>query len=117
MKLSPCGLPDDQFIEIFLEKAKFLGRLLTVFHPGTRQIMEEKIAWEMFQECVYAAEAEAQKIMDPEGKNDPFGTAVFASRQDMMDEIKTINDKIDKLYTHVIDLANKTKDAIQQLND
>jgi len=97
MKLDPCGISEEQFIEIFQKKAQFLGRLLTVFHPGSRQIMEEKIAWEMFQECVYAAEAEAREISDPEGKNDPFGSTLFVSREEMMQEIKAVNNKVDTL--------------------
>jgi len=100
MKLDPCGVSEEQFIEIFQKKAQFLGRLLVVFHPGSRQIMEEKIAWEMFQECVYAAEAEAREISDPEGKNDPF-SSVFVSREEMMQEIKTVNNKVDTLIDYM----------------
>lgn len=100
MKLDPCGVSEEQFIEIFQKKAQFLGRLLVVFHPGSRQIMEEKIAWEMFQECVYAAEAEAREISDPEGKNDLF-SSVFVSREEMMQEIKAINNKVDTLIDYM----------------
>lgn len=101
MKLDPCGISEEQFIEIFQKKAQFLGRLLIVFHPGSRQIMEEKIAWEMFQECVYAAEAEAREISDPERKNDPFGPVMFVSREEMMQEIKAVNNKVDTLIDYM----------------
>lgn len=100
MKLDPCGVSEEQFIEIFQKKAQFLGRLLVVFHPGSRQIMEEKIAWEMFQECVYAAEAEAREISDPEGKNDLF-SSMFVSREEMMQEIKAVNNKVDTLIDYM----------------
>ena len=95
MKLDSCGIPEEQFIEIFQKKAQFLGRLLIVFHPGARQIMEEKIAWEMFQECIYATETEAREISDPNGKNDPFNLT-FVSREEMMKEIKAINDFVSR---------------------
>lgn len=101
MKLDPCGISEEQFVEIFQKKAQFLSRLLIVFHPGSRQIMEEKIAWEMFQECVYAAEAEAREISDPEGKNDPFGQVMFVSREEMMQEIKAVNNKVDTLIDYM----------------
>lgn len=101
MKLNPCGLPEDQFIEIFREKAKFLGKLLVAFDPGTRQVMDEKLAWEMFQECVYAAEAEAQKISDPDGKNDPYLPELYVSRKEMMDEIKAVSNKVDTLMDYL----------------
>lgn len=101
MKLDPCGISEEQFIEIFQKKAQFLGRLLIIFHPGSRQIMEEKIAWEMFQECVYAAEAEAREISDPEGKNDPFGPAMFVSREEIMQEIKSVNAKVEALVDYM----------------
>ena len=97
MKLDSCGLPEDQFIEIFQKKAQFLGKLLTAFHPGAKTILDEKIAWEMFQECVYAAESEARDIVDPEGKDDPFGPKMFISREAMMQEIKAVNDKVQAL--------------------
>lgn len=103
MKLDSCGLPEDQFIEIFKEKAKFLSKLILAFHSEYDVIRDEKIVWEMLQECVYAAEAEAQKIVDPEGKNDPFGPKMFISREDMMNEIKATNNKVDFL----IDYLNK----------
>jgi len=64
--------------------------------------MEEKIAWEMFQECVYAAEAEAQKITDPEGKNDPYMPEIYVSRKEMMmQEIKAVNNKVDTLIDYM----------------
>lgn len=97
MKLDSCGLPEDQFIAIFQKKAQFLGKLLAAFHPGAKTILDEKIAWEMFQECVYAAEGEARDIVDPEGKDDPFGPKMFISREAMMQEIKAVNDKVQVL--------------------
>lgn len=97
MKLNPCNLPEDQFIEIFREKAKFLGKLLVAFDPGARQVMDEKLAWEMFQECVYAAEAEAQKITDP----DAYMPEIYVSRKEMMDEIKAVNNKVDTLMDYL----------------
>jgi len=109
MNLNPCGLPEDQFIEIFREKAKFLGKLLVAFDPGARQVMDEKLAWEMFQECVYAAEAEAQKITDPEGKNDPLG---FVSREILMDEIKSVNAKVESLVDYISQLVEITTNGL-----
>jgi hypothetical protein len=109
MKLDSCGLPEDQFIEIFQKKAQFLGKLLTTFHPGTQTIMDEKIAWEMFQECVYAAEAEARNIVDPEGKDDPYGPKMFISREDMMLEIKSVNAKVESLTDYISILLKAEK--------
>ena len=109
MKLDSCGLPEDQFIEIFQKKAQFLGRLLTTFHPGTQTIRDEKIAWEMFQECVYAAEAEARDIVDPEGKDDPYGPKMFISREDMMLEIKTVKEKVQALTDNISVLIHTEK--------
>lgn len=103
MKLDSCGLPEDQFIEIFQTKVKFLGKLLVAFHPSAKSIMDEKIAWDMFQECLYAAEAEAEKIIDPEGKNDPYLPELYVSRAEMMNEIKAVNNKVDTL----MDCLNK----------
>jgi hypothetical protein len=109
MKLDSCGLPEDQFIEIFQKKAQFLGKLLTTFHPGTQTIMDEKIAWEMFQECVYAAEAEARDIVDPEGKDDPYSPKMFISREDMMLEIKSVNAKVESLTDYISILLKAEK--------
>jgi len=109
MKLDSCGLPEDQFIEIFQKKAQFLGKLLTTFHPGTQTIMDEKIAWEMFQECVYSAEAEARDIVDPEGKDDPYGPKMFISREDMMLEIKSVNAKVESLTDYISILLKAEK--------
>jgi len=100
MKLDSCGIPEEQFIEIFQKKAQFLGRLLIVFHPGSRQIMEEKLAWDLFQECIYATEAEAREISDPDGKKDTFNLT-FVSREEMMKEIKAVNDKVDTLIDYM----------------
>lgn len=101
MKLDSCGLSEDQFIEIFQAKAKFLGKLLVAFHPSAKSVMDEKIAWDMFQECVYATEAEAQKITDPEGKNDPFSPTMFISREALLTEIQSVNNKVDTLMDYL----------------
>lgn len=108
MKLDSCGLPEDQFIEIFKTKAQFLGKLLIAFHPSSKSIMDEKIAWDMFQECVYATEAEAQKITDPEGKNDPFSPTMFISRELLMTEIQSVNAKVEALVDHIATLIETT---------
>lgn len=107
MKLDSCGIPEDQFIEIFKEKAKFLGKLLIAFHPGTATIKDEKIAWDMFQECVYAAEAEARKIADPEGKDDLFGPINFVSRDDLMTELQSVNAKFDAIVDYIAKVNDK----------
>jgi hypothetical protein len=112
MKLNPCGLTENQFIDLFREKAKFLGKLLVAFHPGTRQVIDEKLAWEMFQECVYAAETEAQKITDPEGKNDPYMPEIYVSRKEMMDEIKSVNTKVEALVDYIGKLVETTTNGL-----
>ena len=71
--------------------------------------MDEKIAWEMFQECVYAAEAEARDIVDPEGKDDPYGPKMFISREDMMLEIKSVNAKVESLTDYISILLKAEK--------
>lgn len=109
MKLDSCGIPEDQFIEIFRKKAKFLGNLLLAFHPGGAAIKDEKIAWDMFQECVYATEAEARKIADPEGKDDLFGPINFVSRDDIMAELQSVNTKFDAIVDYIAKV-NETND-------
>jgi len=109
MKLDSCGLPEDQFIEIFQKKTQFLGRLLLAFHPGATAVMDEKIAWEMFQECVYAAEAEARDIVNPESKDDPYDPTMFISRKDMMLEIKTVKEKVQALSDNISVLIHTEK--------
>ena len=108
MKLDSCGLPEDQFIEIFKAKAQFLGKLLVAFHPSAKSIMDEKIAWDMFQECVYAAEQEARKIVDPDGKDDLFGPTMFISRESLMTEIQSVNTKVEALVDHIATLIETT---------
>ena len=108
MKLDSCGLPEDQFIEIFKAKAQFLGKLLVAFHPSAKSIMDEKIAWDMFQECVYAAEQEARKIVDPDGKDDPFSPTMFISRESLMTEIQSVNAKVEALVDHIATLIETT---------
>jgi len=108
MKLDSCGLPEDQFIEIFKVKAQFLGKLLIAFHPSAKSIMDEKIAWDMFQECVYAAEQEARSIVDPEGIDDPFGPTMFIPRESLMTEIQSVNTKVEALVDHIATLIETT---------
>lgn len=105
MKLDSCGIPEDQFIEIFKVKTQFLGKLLIAFHPSAKSIMDEKIAWDMFQECVYATEAEAYKIANPESKDDLFGPVNFVSRDDIMAELQSVNAKFDALVDNIATLA------------
>lgn len=107
MNLNPCGLPEDQFIELFKQKAQFLGKLLVAFHPDLHSINNDKITWDMFQECVYATEAEARKIVDPEGKNDPYLPELYVSRTEMMDEIKSVNAKVEALVDYIGKLVDK----------
>ena len=114
MKLDTCGIPEDQFMELFAEKTKFLGRLLLVFHPsGSSVIRDEKIAWDMFQECVYATEEAARKIADPDGKNDFFEPITFVSREAMMEEIKSTNAKVEALTDYVAQLVKVTTNKLE----
>lgn len=114
MTLDTCGIPEDQFMEIFAEKAKFLGRLLLVFHPsGSSVIRDEKIAWEMFQECVYATEDAARKIVDPKGKDDPLSLNIYVSREAMMEEIKSTNAKVEALADYVAQLVKVTTKGLE----
>lgn len=79
--------------------------------------MEEKIAWEMFQECVYATEAEAQKITDPEGKNDLYMPDLYmpdlyVSRKEIMEEIKSVNAKVESLVDYISQLVETTTNGL-----
>ena len=100
--MSKYGTTPEQYKEIFATKAKeqiaLLRELERVCHDAGVDLKDftDRFIWNLFQDIIYDTDDEArelQKKNDPEGyeKSDPYlGAILGPTKQDLMDEIKSI---------------------------
>ena len=106
MSIDTYGLGEDRYIEIFEDKATFLFKTMRAL---IRVSLEENVdlngwphdtIWKMYETVLYDANEEAriiQKTEDPEKSAErSYDPLMFYSRQDLMDEIKTIKELLTK---------------------
>lgn len=127
MALDTYGLPDDQYKKIFLKKAEFVIDLLSSLKVkaearGHRlDNYTDKFLWDLFQEIGYASDEEArvyQKEHDPESvKKHSFDYGVIPTREEMMDELTSVNAKVEALVDYVTQLTEIIKTSLTRVVD
>jgi len=111
MALDTYGLPEEQYLEIFKDKSLFVlkafAAMLSVADENDikLKVFTDKFLWDMFQEIAYSTDEEArltQKELDPEEvKKRQYDSIIVPSREDLMEEIKSVNAKIEALTDYI----------------
>lgn len=127
MAFDSYGLSKEEFRKIVLEETENLVDLFTAMKTkaearGLRlEVYEEKFVWDFFQEVGYRAEDAArvhQKKNDPEAiKEHSFDYGLMPSREEMMEEIKSLHAKVEALADYINNLTTVVSSGLTNLVD
>jgi hypothetical protein len=121
MAFETYGLSDEQYFELFEKKSEFaiqcLSKLALVAARHNVQLasLGEKFTWSLFSEVAYAADEDArvlQKENNPEEIKRRSYDILGVSRDDIMEEIKSVNAKTEALVDYVSELAATVRPGI-----
>lgn len=127
MAFDSYGLSKEEFRKIVLEETENLVDLFTAMKTkaearGLRlEVYKEKFVWDFFQEVGYRAEEAArvhQKKNDPEAiKEHSFDYGLMPSREEMMEEIKSLHAKVEALADYINNLTTVVSSGLTNLVD
>lgn len=127
MAFDSYGLSKEQFRKIFLEETENLVDLFTAMKVKAEarglklEVYEDKFVWDFFQEVGYRSEDAArvhQKKNDPEAiKEHSFDYGLMPSREEMMEEIKSLHAKVEALADYINNLTTVVSSGLTNLVD
>lgn len=121
MALDTYGLSEDKYLQIFEKKSEFaiqcLSRLAMVAARHNVQLasLGEKFTWNLFSEIAYATDDEARVIQtenNPDEIKKRQWSGISPTRDEMMDEIKSVGAKTEALVDYVSELATSVRPGI-----
>ena len=122
MSIDTYGLSSEQYDEFFEDNIRFAAKL----YLKTSQILSEvgagaldyKTILDMYQETVYATNDDCrryQKANNPEAIKDTDLLGIYPSREEMMEEIKAVNVKVEALVDYIARLVETTTEGLNGL--
>jgi hypothetical protein len=108
MSIDTYGLPSEQYVKFFKDNVRFAARLYldtcNILSAEGVGNVDFKTVSEIYQETVYATNNDCrmyQKANNPEAlkDNDIFGLS--PSREELMEEIKVVNAKVEALTDYI----------------
>ena len=122
MSLDTYGLDEDRYLEIFEDKATFLFKTMRAL---IRVSLEENVdlngwphdvIWKMYETVAYDANDEARIIQKTEAPEKiverSYDSLTLYSRQDLMDEIKSVDAKVEGLADYLAELVKVTTNGL-----
>jgi len=124
MSIDTYGLPTEQYEEFFEDNIRFAAEL----YLQTRNILSAKnvgnvdfkTVLDMYQEAVYQTNDDCrryQKVNNPEAIKDTDLLGIYPSREEMMEEIKSVNAKVEALVDYIAKLVDTTTVGLTKLVD
>jgi hypothetical protein len=117
MTIETYGLPEEQYLELFKKKSLFTLMVLGSLADTCKSIdfdvnsFSDKFLWDLFQDIVYNTDEEArliQKELNPEEvERRQFGSVLMTTREELMDELKSVNAKLEALTDYLAQLNLK----------
>ena len=124
MSIDTYGLSTEQYQEFFEDNVRFAAKLYKRAHALLNKedlgYLELKATHELFTDAVYAANNDCrryQKVNNPEAikENDLFG--LTPSREELMEEIQSVNAKVEALVDYISKLVETTTEGLTGLVD
>jgi hypothetical protein len=124
MSIDTYGLPSEQYEEFFEDNIRFAAQLYlktcNILSAEGAGSVDFKTVLDMYQENVYATNDDCrryQKTNNPEviKDNDIFGLS--PSREELMEEIKSVNAKVEALNDYVAELVAVTTKGLTGIAD
>lgn len=124
MSIDTYGLPSEQYKEFFVSNVKLAAQLyldtcniLTAEGVGN---MDFKTIKEIYTSSIYSTNDDCrryQKANNPEAIKESELFALSPSREELLEEIKSTNAKVDGLTDYIADLVKVTTNGLTGLVD
>jgi hypothetical protein len=120
MSIDTYGLPSEQYEEFFEDNVRFAAQLYlktckVISAEGAGNV-DFKTVLDMYQEAVYATNDDCrkyQKANNPEAIKDIDLFGIYPSREDMMEEIKSVSAKVEALVDYITELVKVTTKGLE----
>jgi hypothetical protein len=119
MTIDNYGLSSEQYEEFFEDNVDFAAKLYVrackILKNNGAGAIDFKTTLEIFNDCVYTTNDDCrryQKANNPEAvmENDIFGLS--PSREELMEQIKSVNAKVEALVDYLAKLVETTTDGL-----
>jgi len=124
MSIDTYGLSAEQYEEFFEDNIKFSAKLFqraySIMNDAGLGYLDLKTCLDLYQEAIYSANDDCrryQKVNNPEAikENDLFG--LTPSREELMEEIQSVNAKVEALVDYISKLVQTTTEGLTGLVD
>lgn len=122
MSIDTYGLSTEQYEEFFESNvrlaAKLYKRAYAILDEEDLGYLELKAAHELFNDAIYSTNDDCrryQKVNNPEAIKDTDLLGIYPSREEMMEEIKAVNAKVEALVDYIARLVETTTDGLNGL--
>jgi hypothetical protein len=120
MSIDTYGLPSEQYEEFFEDNIRFAAQLYlktcNVISAEGAGSVDFKTVLDMYQEAVYQTNDDCrryQKTNNPEAIKDTDLLGIYPSREEMMEEIKSVSAKVEALTDYVTELVKVTTKGLE----
>ena len=122
MSIDTYGLSSEQYEEFFEDNVRFAAKLYllscNILSAEGVGNVDFKTALDMYQEAVYTTNDDCrryQKINNPEAIKDTDILGIYPSREELTEEIKAVNVKVEALVDYIARLVETTTDGLNGL--
>jgi hypothetical protein len=126
MTIDTYGISSDRYRELFVHQYPFLLELYQLFENNLRAkypscIPPHKTRWELFNVALYATNDEARKVQKRENpkalKEEEDWGFISPSREELLDEIKSLHAKVEALIDYLDNLVSTIKEGVTEILD
>lgn len=124
MSTDTYGLSTEQYQEFFENNIKFSAKLFqrahSIMNDAGLGYLDLKTCLDLYQEAVYSANDDCrryQKANNPEAIKDNDLYGLVPSREELMEEIQSVNAKVEALTDYISKLLETTTDGLTSLVD
>lgn len=124
MSIDTYGLPSEQYEEFFEDNIRFAAQLYlktcNVISAEGAGSVDFKTVLDMYQEAVYQTNDDCrryQKTNNPEAIKDTDLLSIYPSREEMMEEIKSVSAKVEALTDYVTELVKVTTRGLEGITE
>ena len=120
MSIDTYGLPSEQYVKFFKDNVRLAARLYVdacnILSAEGAGNVDFKTVLDMYQEAVYATNDDCrryQKTNNPEALKDTDLLGIYPSREELLEEIKSVSAKVEALTDYVTELVKVTTKGLE----
>ena len=120
MSIDTYGLSSEQYEKFFEDNIRFSAQLYVktcnIMSAEGAKNVDFKTILDLYQEAIYAANDDCrryQKTNNPEALKDTDLLGIYPSREEMLEEIKSGNAKVEALTNYIAELVKVTTRGLE----